>query len=206
MAMLYCGMTSKPEILMSPLGLPRISSSGTLHFSGTRRCDGNWTRPPTPSYTRDLRSVYEGRVPGGADLVTYWFEKARTQIASGEAKRAGLLATNSIRMVGNRPILERIKNSGDIFTAWSDRPWTLDGAAVRVSIVGFDDGSEKTRTLDGKSVIQIHADLTAEANVATATSLKENAELCFLGIMKGGAIRYHRRRGSQDAISTIEPE
>ena len=37
--------------------------------------------------------LYDGRVPGGADLVTYWFEKARAQIAAGKAKRAGLLAT-----------------------------------------------------------------------------------------------------------------
>ena len=66
---------------------------------------------------------------------------------AGKAKRAGLLATNSIRMVGNRPVLERILESGGIFMAWSDRPWILDGAAVRVSIVGFDDGSQKERTL-----------------------------------------------------------
>ena len=26
--------------------------------------------------------------------------------------------------------------------AWSDRAWILDGAAVRVSMVGFDDGSQ----------------------------------------------------------------
>jgi len=29
------------------------------------------------SYVDDLRRVYSGRVPGGADLVTYWFERAR---------------------------------------------------------------------------------------------------------------------------------
>ncbi|MEN9468057.1 MAG: hypothetical protein RL081_2058, partial [Pseudomonadota bacterium] len=28
-------------------------------------------------YTTTLRKLYEGRVPGGADLVCYWFEKAR---------------------------------------------------------------------------------------------------------------------------------
>ena len=32
-----------------------------------------------------------------ADLVTYWFEKARAQVASGQTKRVGLVATNSIR-------------------------------------------------------------------------------------------------------------
>jgi len=137
-------------------------------------------------YVNELRQLYAGRVPGGADLVTFWFERARAQIQAGEAKRAGLLATNSIRMVGNRPVLERILESGGIFMAWSDRPWILDGAAVRVSIVGFDDGSQKERMLDGQSVVIIHADLTAGADVASAQALAENADLCFLGVMKGG--------------------
>jgi len=137
-------------------------------------------------YVDSLRALYAGRVPGGADLVTFWFERARAQIEEGHAKRAGLLATNSIRMVGNRPILERILDSGGIFMAWSDRPWILDGAAVRVSMVGFDNGSQKERVLDGQPVSEIHADLTASANVATALPLTENSGLCFLGVMKGG--------------------
>jgi hypothetical protein len=89
-------------------------------------------------------------------------------------------------MVGNRPVLERILESGGIFMAWSDRPWTLDGAAVRVSIIGFDNGSEKQRTLDGSTVEAINADLTSSANVASAKALEENANFCFLGVMKGG--------------------
>jgi len=137
-------------------------------------------------YVDSLRSLYAGRVPGGADLVTFWFERARAQIEAGQAKRAGLLATNSIRMVGNRPVLERILDSGGIFMAWSDRPWILDGAAVRVSMVGFDDGSQKEHVLDGKPVSTIHADLTSSADLPSALPLPENAGLCFLGVMKGG--------------------
>jgi type II restriction/modification system DNA methylase subunit YeeA len=137
-------------------------------------------------YVSELRGLYDGRVPGGADLVTFWFERARAQIEAGRAKRAGLLATNSITMVGNRPVLERLLETGGIFMAWSDRPWILDGAAVRVAMVGFDNGAQTERTLDGKPVSLIHADLTAEANVASALPLKENQSLCFLGVMKGG--------------------
>jgi hypothetical protein len=137
-------------------------------------------------YVNALRGLYDGRVPGGADLVTFWFERAREQIASGKAKRAGLLATNSIRMVGNRPVLERILESGGIFMGWSDRAWILDGASVRVSMVGFDDGTQTERMLDAIPVAAIHADLSAEANVASAVVLPENHGLCFLGIMKGG--------------------
>ncbi len=94
-----------------------------------------------------LRALYDGRVPGGADLVTYWFEKARAQIESGHAKRAGLLATQGIRGGGNRTVLERILETGGIFMAWSDRQWILDGATVHVSMIGFDNGSADTRTL-----------------------------------------------------------
>lgn len=137
-------------------------------------------------YVEDLRSLYSARVSGGADYVTYWFERARAELTSGNAKRVGLLATNSIRMVGNRKILERIKQAGDIFMAWSDRPWILDGANVRVSLIGFDAGDETTRTLDGKSVTSINADLTAGEDVSTARALRENSNLCFLGMMKGG--------------------
>ena len=69
----------------------------------------------------------------------YWFEKARAQIAAGKAKRVGLLATQAIRGGANRKVLERIKETGDIFWAQSDRNWVLDGATVHVSMVGFDD-------------------------------------------------------------------
>jgi len=137
-------------------------------------------------YVEHLRRYYEGRVPGNADLVTYWFERTRALIDAGYVKRAGLLATNSIRQRGNRPVLERIKKSGDIFMAWSDRPWVLDGAAVRVSIIGFDDATESERYLDGVLVSQINADLTAHVDVTQAIALSENANLCYLGMMKAG--------------------
>ena len=59
-------------------------------------------------YTHRLRSCYQGRVPGGADLVCYWFEKARARIVAGKSQRAGLVSTNSIRGGANRKVLERI--------------------------------------------------------------------------------------------------
>jgi type II restriction/modification system DNA methylase subunit YeeA len=84
-----------------------------------------------------LRKRYEGRVPGGADLVTYWFEKARAQIEAGQLKGAGLVATQAIRAGSNRKVLERICETTRIFDAWSDEEWVNDGAAVRVSLLGF---------------------------------------------------------------------
>jgi type II restriction/modification system DNA methylase subunit YeeA len=138
-------------------------------------------------YTERLRACYSGRVDGGADLVTYWFEKSRALIESGHAKRAGLICTNGIRFGANRKVLERIKLGGDIFSAYSDLPWILDGAAVRVSMVAFDAGKEQVLHLDGKPVSTINADLSAKtADVTSARPLPENDGIVFLGMMKGG--------------------
>ncbi len=137
-------------------------------------------------YVGDLWRVYEGRIPAGADLVCYWFERSREQIAAGTAKRAGLLATNSIRGGSNRRVLERIRQTGDIFFAESNRPWVQDGAAVRVSMVGFDDGSETEKVLDGTPVVTINSALTGDLDLSAAKPLPENADICFRSDEKGG--------------------
>lgn len=138
-------------------------------------------------YVERLRKFYEGRLPGQADLVTYWFEKAREQIENGKVKRVGLLSTNSIRGGANREVLKRIKETGDIFMAWSDREWILDGAAVRVSMIGFDDSSESAKVLDDLPVNTINSDLTSDVDITTSTSLSANQELAFIGTQKGGS-------------------
>jgi type II restriction/modification system DNA methylase subunit YeeA len=132
-------------------------------------------------YVDELFALYQGRVPAFADMVCYWFEKARSQIEDKHAKRAGLLSTNSIRGGANRVVLERIKQTGDIFMGWSDREWTLDGAAVRVSMVGFDDKHEQERVLDGVVVSEINSDLTRTVDLTKASRLSENTNLCVYG-------------------------
>jgi len=138
-------------------------------------------------YVDQLFNVYEGRVPHEADLVTYWFEKARAKIEQGSAKRAGLLATNSIRGGVNRVVLDRIKQTGDIFMAWGDRPWVLAGAAVRISVVGFDDGTQKEYILDGAPVHHINADLQNTIDATKAHTLPENKNVAFMGDTKNGS-------------------
>jgi type II restriction/modification system DNA methylase subunit YeeA len=137
-------------------------------------------------YLGDLFEVYDGRVPRFADLCCYFFEKARAQIASDGSERAGLLATNSIRGGANREVLKRIKESGDIYMAWSDEPWIIDGAAVRISIVGFDDGSEIERFLNGARTSAVNPDLTSSVDVVTASVLTENLGIGFMGQSKKG--------------------
>lgn len=138
-------------------------------------------------YTEELWRLYDGRVPAGADLVTYWFERARAMVDKGLARRVGLLSTQAIRTGANQKVLERIKQTGDLFMAWRDRPWVLDGADVRVSMVGFDDGSERDRCLDDRPVAAINADLTCSVDLTKAQRLAENIGLAFVGSQKIGA-------------------
>ena len=88
-------------------------------------------------YTVALRKAWKS-VPGGVDLVTYWFAKAWDMMMENRLNRAGLVSTNSIRSGSNRDVLKPIVAVGRIFDAWSDEEWTVDGAAVRVSLVCFD--------------------------------------------------------------------
>ncbi len=88
--------------------------------------------------------------------------------------------------MGNRPVLERIKKPATSSWHGVTGHGYLDGAAVRVSMVGFDDGSQKERQLDGVAVASINTDLTSTADVTQASALAENEGLCFLGVMKAG--------------------
>ncbi len=150
-------------------------------------------------YVEKLFAVYDGRVARESDLCCYWFEKAREAIEGKRAKRAGLLATQAIRGGANRKVLERIKESGDIFYAQADRPWVQDGVAVRVSMVGFDNGAETRRRLNeetggdarnallrSRAVEGINANLTYQADTTTAQRLRENADTSFIGDQKTG--------------------
>jgi hypothetical protein len=137
-------------------------------------------------YVNAVYSLYGGRIPNASDLCCYWFEKARAQIAEGKSRRAGLLATQAIRFQSNRPVLNRIKNTGDIFAAISDQNWVLDGAAVHISIVCFDDGSETARALDHSPVANINADLTSGADITQAKRLAGNSNISFMGDIKVG--------------------
>ncbi|MEI7902739.1 MAG: DNA methyltransferase [bacterium] len=139
------------------------------------------------AYVDRMLALWKDRVPAEADLCCYWFEKARAHIAAGKCKRAGLLATQGIRGGANREVLKRIKDSGGIFWAESDRPWVLNGANVHVSMAGFDDGSEETHFLDSSPVACINANLTAaSADLSETPSLVQNAGIAFMGVTPAG--------------------
>ena len=145
-------------------------------------------------YVSRIFKVYAGRVPAEADLVCYWFVKAGEHVDALRAKRVGLVSTNSIRGGANRRALQAAVEGCLIFEAWSDEPWVIDGAAVRVSLVCFarpEDGSAPERRLDGEVVDAVHADLTARrgdagVDLTGVERLYRNMGVAFMGDTKGG--------------------
>ncbi len=152
-----------------------------------------------------LFRVYVGRVPAEADLVCYWFAKAWEALQKQRVKRVGLVATNSIRGGANRRVLEPIAEAGAIFEAWSDEPWTVEGAAVRVSLVCFAAHSEAA-SLNKVSVPAIHADLSAEtSNLVTTLLQPENLGVAFMGDTKGGAFDIDGRLARAWLVEPLNP-
>ena len=146
------------------------------------------------SYVEALQTRYRGDVPAVADLVCYWFHKAGEMVVSGSLARAGLVATNSIRGGKNRAVLDRVVSAAEIYDAWSDEPWVVDGAAVRVSLVCFSGTGDVYRPetcIDGEPTDKIHSDLTAShggagIDLTRARRLPENRSVAFKGNEKGG--------------------
>jgi len=136
------------------------------------------------SYIDAMYTAFD--VPNASDLCCYWFELARRAIEQKPDTRAGLLATQGIRGGANRKVLERIKHTGDIFIAWSDRAWILDGAAVHVSIVAFDAGEETDRILDGANVQRINVNLSGDIDLTNSRALPENRRVAYIGACKKG--------------------
>ena len=136
-----------------------------------------------------LFAAYRNRVPAEADLVVYWVAKGLAALEAKEADRVGFVTTNSVRGGANRRVLDQIADGLGFICAWDDEPWTVEGAAVRVSMIVF--GALRvgeTPRLDGAPVSRINADLTAsEIDLTKASRLPQNAGVAFMGDTKGGA-------------------
>lgn len=160
------------------------------------------------SYVETQRQLYEGRVPGFADLVCFWFAKADSQLGTKRAMRVGFVATNSIRGGENRHVVEQIDGRHKIIEAWSDEEWVVEGAAVRVSIICFKSKLDKhidPLRLNGKEVQAINADLTSSINLIVAKRLRENVDVAFLGTKKGGPFDLDGDLARKMLLSPINP-
>lgn len=138
--------------------------------------------------TKILREVYEGRVPQTVDLVAYWFFKTANMLSAQKCERAGLVATSAVRTGNNLKFLDKITQNLTIFEAWSDEPWVLAGASVRVSIICFDREESTNHRLDGHEVKQINSDLTSFSfgGFASVRSLSQNEKISYQGSKKVG--------------------
>jgi type II restriction/modification system DNA methylase subunit YeeA len=155
-----------------------------------------------------IRKAWSDTVPASCDFVALWFAKAHDQIISGQTERAGFVATNSISELANRPVLARISSGGSIFEAWSDEPWVVDGADVRVSLVCFSGTVGQSGLLDGKPVKKILADLSANElnfDLTTSVPLLENDSYCVRGIETGGPFEFGRDTFEQIIAEPINP-
>jgi type II restriction/modification system DNA methylase subunit YeeA len=156
-------------------------------------------------YVETLFRVYKDRVPPEADLVLYWFERARKGLNLGRVKRVGLVATNSIRGGANRRIVDEIVKDTRIFNAWSDEAWVVDGAAVRVSLLCFGVG-EDVQELNGNAVPRINTDLTSHiADLTAARRLVENDGIAFMGDTKGGPFEIPGELARKWLLAPVNP-
>lgn len=182
---------------------------GNPPFLGDKKMNGELGA----DYVAALRGAYAGRVPGGADLVCYWFEKANDAIKAKKLARAGLVATNSIRGGRNREVLAHIVKTRPIFEAWSDEAWINEGAAVRVSLVCFGQNDQDAR-LDGQVVGEIFADLTAgggeagSADLTKANEIPQNLRISYQGITPSASLQRKRREelGLPEASFNLDGE
>ena len=158
-------------------------------------------------YAAALRGTYKNRVPGGADLVCYWIEKARALMMDGRISRAGLVATNSIRGGLNRTVLDHIARDLEIYCAWSDEAWIVEGAAVRVSILCFSEATDlPSRLLDGRIVSKVNADLTSAATDFTKTcKLPENRNFAFQGTISYGPFEIEGEVARRLLLEPVNP-
>ena len=138
-------------------------------------------------YVETLHRLFGDRLHGKADLVCYWFDKAQRMVAEGKVWRVGLVATNSISGGQNRSALDTVVAKGVIFNAWSDEPWVVGDADVRVSLVCFSKmDSNLHLELNGKLAPVINSDLTATADLTKVQELPRNHNTAFEGTKKTG--------------------
>ncbi|WP_405029628.1 DNA methyltransferase, partial [Methylibium sp.] len=92
-------------------------------------------------YADALRGTWHD-VPESADFVMHWWHTAAQQVARGEARRFGLITTNSLPQAFNRRVVQAalLGRMGEppihLAYAIADHPWvdSSDGAAVRISM------------------------------------------------------------------------
>ena len=158
-------------------------------------------------YADALRKTWND-VPESADFVMHWWHAAAQKVASGEARRFGLITTNSLPQAFNRRVVQAaLADARPVHLAYAiaDHPWvdSADGAAVRISMTvgaakagegelcrvmrepSLEDGSADVSLAEMHGVIQ--ANLRTGANVSAAKTLRAMTGVSSRGLQLIGA-------------------
>ena len=147
-------------------------------------------------------------IPGGADFVMHFWDKAAELARGRKTRRFGLITTNSITQTFSRRVIERhlsAKRPLSLLFAIPDHPWmkSVDKAAVRIAMTVGAAGNREgvlreviaeaglntdapTVELDQRSG-KVQPDLTIGANISSALPLQANDRLCSPGVKLHGA-------------------
>jgi hypothetical protein len=160
-------------------------------------------------YAEALWAAYP-HLPGGADMVMVWWDRAADLVRAGKARRFGFISTNSITQVFSRRVIQRHQGAKPplhLAFAIADHPWA-DGAgtaAVRIAMtVGTAvEGPGVLKTVQTEGVAcgadgavpvaldpttgRIGADLTIGPDVVGAAELRANGRLSSRGVSLHGA-------------------
>ena len=147
-------------------------------------------------------------IPGGADFVMHFWDKAAELTRLGKVRRFGLITTNSVTQKFSRRVIERHmdqKKPVSLIYAIPDHPWMkgADRAAVRIAMTvgtaGEHTGTLRTVTQESalntdapqvalnKRTGKIWANLRLGANLAAANALQANDKICSPGVKLHGA-------------------
>ena len=159
-------------------------------------------------YAEALWRAYP-HMPGGADFVLYWWDKAANRVRNGEARGFGFITTNSVTQVFGRKVMERHLSDPklplSISFAVDNHPWLkgADRASVRIAmsvgVAGTVDGalgtvtSESDLNTDTPKVAlkfqsgPIRSRLAIGAPLSSAKPLTANSRICSPGIKLHGS-------------------
>jgi hypothetical protein len=176
---------------------------GNPPFIGCRRMRKRLSSP----YVDALRIAYSD-LSGEIDFVTYWWSRAARLVSRRQIRRFGLITTKTIAQSSNRSVLrEHFENDRKhlihLEFAIPNHPWhdQETTAAVRIAMTvgaaGQGSGSLWTikteRRRRGETHLdfsikhgRINVDLTIGPKIASATALKSNSKICWMGVKMSG--------------------
>jgi hypothetical protein len=150
----------------------------------------------------DALRVAHPSVPGSADFVMFWWEKAASLVREGSVKQFGLITTNSITQSQSGQVVQQnleAEKPLSIVFAVPDHPWVDDAeaAAVRVcmtvaragkhpgkllTIVSENEGDEDAaKVVFRQQTGDIHANFHIGTDVRAVVPLRANERLCWQG-------------------------